>query len=81
MKNLIYSVLVVLVLSTSGMAYLDPSVMTYLIQSIAGIVIAVGAVFAIHYHKLKKKVNKVLKVDENSKKEEEEELVVFEKDK
>ena len=40
-------------------AYIDPSVMTYLIQVIAGIVVAVGAVVGIYFRKAKKKVAKV----------------------
>ena len=34
--------------------YIDPSVTTYLIQAIAGVVIAVGAGLAIYFRKAKK---------------------------
>ena len=49
--------------------YIDPSVTTYLIQAIAGVVIAVGAGFGIYIAKAKKKVNDKLGIDENRNKE------------
>lgn len=60
-------------------AYIDPSVMTYLIQVVAGIVVAVGAVAGIYFRKAKKKVSEKLGIDENKNKEvESDELVVDE---
>ena len=56
-------------------AYLDPSVMTYAIQIIAGIVVAVGAVVGICWRKAKKKVADKLGIDENAKKEVEDDIV------
>jgi hypothetical protein len=50
-------------------AYIDPSVMTYMIQVVAGIVVAVGAVAGIYFRKAKKKVSEKLGVDENKNKE------------
>lgn len=49
--------------------YLDPSVMTYAIQAIAGVVIAIGAVVGIYWRKAKKKVSDKLGIDENKNKE------------
>ena len=49
--------------------YIDPSVMTYTIQAIAGVVIAVGAALAIHFRKAKKKLAEKLNIDENRNKE------------
>lgn len=49
--------------------YLDPSVMTYAIQAIAGVVIAIGAVAGIYWSKAKKKVSDKLGIDENKNKE------------
>lgn len=49
--------------------YIDPSVMTYLIQVIAGVVIATGAVVAVIFRKAKKKVSNTLGIDENKNKE------------
>ena len=43
--------------------------MTYMIQAIAGIVIAVGAVAAVFIRKAKKKVSNKLGIDENRNKE------------
>lgn len=57
--------------------YIDPSVMTYAIQAIAGIVIAVGAVFAVYFRKAKKKISNKLGIDENKNKEvEDDEIIV-----
>lgn len=50
-------------------AYIDPSVMTYMIQVIAGIVVAVGAIAGVYFRKAKKKVNEKLGIDENKNKE------------
>ena len=60
----------------SANAYLDPSVMTYVIQAVAGIVIAVGAVVGIYWRKFKKKVNDKLGIDENANKGVEEDIVI-----
>ncbi len=51
------------------LAYIDPSVVTYLIQIIAGVVIALGAVFTIVWRKAKKKASETLGIDENRNKE------------
>lgn len=56
-------------------AYLDPSVMTYAIQVIAGIVVAAGAVVGVYWRKAKKKVQDKLGIDENAKKEIEDEVI------
>lgn len=53
----------------SPKGYIDPSVMTYAIQAIAGIVIAVGAAVGIHFRKAKKKLAEKLNIDENKNKE------------
>ncbi|MBQ8189476.1 MAG: hypothetical protein IJZ44_06825 [Lachnospiraceae bacterium] len=50
-------------------AYVDPSVITYVIQAVAGIAIAVGAAVGIYFRKAKKKLNEKLGVDENRNKE------------
>ena len=49
-------------------AYIDPSVMNYAIQAVAGVVIAVGAA-GIYWRKAKKKIDKSLGIDENRNKE------------
>lgn len=63
--------------STTAFAYLDPSVMTYTIQVVAGVVVAVGAVIGIYWRKAKKKVQDKLGIDENAHKEVEEDVVEF----
>lgn len=60
----------------NGNAYIDPSVMTYMIQVVAGIVVAVGAVAGIYIRKLKKKLSEKLGVDENRNKEVESDDIV-----
>lgn len=86
MKN-IKKILVVAALAVCSMmafglnasAYIDPSVMTYLIQVIAGIVIAVGAIAGVYFRKAKKKVSEKLGIDENKNKEvESDEIIVDE---
>ena len=53
----------------SNKGYIDPSGMTYTIQAIAGVVIAVGAVIGIRIRKAKKKLAEKLNIDENKNKE------------
>ena len=57
-------------------AYVDPSVMSYTVQAIAGVAIALGVVFGVVWRKIKKGTNKVLGRDENSGKEIEEDIEV-----
>ncbi len=60
--------------------YIDPSVMTYAIQAIAGIIIAIGAFVGIYFRRAKKKINNKLGIDENKNKEvETDEIVVKDK--
>lgn len=58
-------------------AYLDPSVMTYTVQIIAGVVVAVSAVVGILWRRAKKKVQNKLGIDENAKKEVEDDIVEY----
>lgn len=55
-------------------AYIDPSVMSYTVQAIAGVAIALGVVFGVVWRKVKKGANKVLRRDENAGKEVEDEV-------
>lgn len=61
--------------------YIDPSVMTYTIQIVAGVVVAAGAVAGVLWRKAKKKVQDKLGIDENANKEVEEDIVEFEEEK
>ncbi len=58
-------------------AYVDPSVMTYTIQAVAGAIIALGAVIGVTWRIMKKKAQKALKIDENQKKEVEEDVQII----
>ncbi len=63
-----------------NLLYVDPSVVTYGIQALAGVIIAVGAVAAILWRKAKKKVANALKLEEKSKKEQDEEITLIDED-
>ena len=81
MKRLKYvgvSLCTAVMLMGTAHAYLDPSVMTYTIQVVAGVVVAVGAVAGIYWRKAKKKVQDSLGMDENAKKTVEEDVVELE---
>lgn len=71
----VFALGLMLTFSTTAYAYLDPSVMTYTIQVVAGIVVAVGAVIGVYWRKAKKKVQDTLGIDENAKKEVEGEVI------
>lgn len=76
--GLVYTAFVCMLLfGVNGNAYIDPSVMTYLIQAVAGVVVAVGAVAGIYWRKAKKKVSETLGVDENANKEVESDEIVI----
>ena len=55
--------------------YVDPSVMSYTIQIVAGVAITIGAIVGIAFRRMKKKVKKTLNIDENKNKEVEEDIV------
>jgi hypothetical protein len=56
-------------------AYIDPSATTYLIQAIAGIVIAVGSVGIIFWRRTKRKLKDKVGIDFDKNKETEEAVV------
>lgn len=61
-------------------AYIDPSATTYLIQAIAGIVIAVGSVGIIFWRRAKKKLKDKVGIDFDKNKETEEAVVAVKTD-
>lgn len=63
------------VFSSTAFAYIDPSVTTYAVQVVAGVAVAVGAVIGIYWRRAKKKVQEKLGIDENAKKEIEEDII------
>lgn len=68
-----------LLFGKNGNAYIDPSVMTYIIQAVAGVVIAVGAVIGIYWRKAKKKVQDKLGIEEIKEVESDEIIISYEK--
>ena len=61
-------------------AYIDPSVMTYMIQVVAGIVVAVGAVAGVYLRKAKKRFSEKMGIDENKNKEVESDDIIVDDD-
>ena len=61
-------------------AYIDPSATTYMIQAIAGIVIAVGSVGIIFWRRAKKKLKDKVGIDFDKNKETEEAVVAVKAD-
>ena len=57
------------------LSYVDPSVMSYTIQALAGVAIALGVVFGVVWRRVKRGANKALGRNENSGKEIEDEIV------
>ena len=55
-------------------AYVDPSVMSYTVQAIAGVAIALGVVFGVVWRKVKRGANRALGRNENAGKEIEEDV-------
>ena len=80
MRNMWVFVCFAVMLMGNAHAYIDPSVMTYTIQVVAGIVVAVGAVVGVYFRKAKKKVQDKLGIDENAKKEVEDDIVEINND-
>ena len=56
-------------LVTPAFAYIDPSVMTYTIQAVAGVAVALSAVAGVALRRGRKVFVRILDIDENSKKE------------
>lgn len=75
--SLICAVSLFFVFQINSFAYLDPSVVTYLVQAIAGVVIAGSAIFIVLWRKFRKKVSKTLNIDENKNKTVEEDVVIL----
>ena len=66
-----------MMLSTTAFAYIDPSVMTYTVQIVAGIVVAAGAVVGMWWRRIKRRLYGTLGIDESAKKEVEEDIVSY----
>ena len=57
------------------LSYVDPSVMSYTVQAVAGTAIALGVVVGVVWRKVKRGADRVLGRDENAGKEVEDEVV------
>ena len=58
---------------STALAYIDPSAMTYLIQIIAGVVIAAGAAVGFYWRRIKRAISKRKNKEEEEAYEEEDE--------
>ena len=58
------------------LAYVDPSVMSYAVQAVAGVLIAGSVVFGVVWRRVKRNAQKALHIDENAGKEVEADLEV-----
>lgn len=56
-------------LAEPAYAYVDPSVMTYTIQALAGVAVALSAVLGVVFRKTRRKLFAMLKIDENARKD------------
>ncbi|MCQ2455815.1 MAG: hypothetical protein MJ096_00500 [Clostridia bacterium] len=70
---LFFFVCAMIMCTTYAMAYLDPSAMTYIIQVIAGVVIAAGAALGFYWRRIKRAISKKKKGDDEDEDEDEEE--------
>ena len=70
--DLIYTLVLTLVwwalLPATAQAYVDPSVMTYTIQALAAVVVALSAVLGVAFRRSRKVLFRLLKIDENANK-------------
>lgn len=72
-RTVLYTVLssagIVLACPELAFAYVDPSVVTYAVQAIAGVAVAISAVVGVAFRKVRKKLFEVFNIDENARKE------------
>ncbi|MBR2680687.1 MAG: hypothetical protein IKE23_08040, partial [Exiguobacterium sp.] len=65
----VVSLLALPAFSEPAWAYVDPSVMTYTIQALAGVAVALSAVAGVAFRRTRKALLKAMNIDENAKKE------------
>lgn len=66
---LIAALLLAAALPLPAFAYVDPSVMTYTIQALAGVAVALSAVLGVALRRTRKVIMRILHIDENANKE------------
>lgn len=59
------AMLLLVLMPTPAFAYVDPSVMTYTIQALAGVAVALSTVIGVAFRRTRKKLLKILNIDEN----------------
>lgn len=72
-----FSACMLLMMSRTAHAYIDPSTTTFVIQAVSGVAIAVGAFVVVLWRKARKKVSQKLNLDENKNKKMEDEVVEY----
>ena len=77
LERIFFAVCFMCVFAMPAKAYIDPSVATYAVQAIAGVVVAVGAVAGIMLRKFKRMLQDKLGINENAKKEVEPDIEVY----
>ncbi|MCR5392857.1 MAG: hypothetical protein K6E65_06070, partial [Olsenella sp.] len=53
-------------MATPALAYVDPSVMTYTIQALAAVAVALSAVLGVAFRRTRKALMRILHVDEGA---------------
>ena len=66
---LVVAAILVAGFATPAYAYVDPSVMTYTIQALAGVAVALGAVAGVAFRRTRRALFRLLNIDENARKE------------
>ena len=77
---LLLAVYIMMFTMPAAHAYVDPSATTYIIQAVAGVVIAAGSVGIILWHRAKKKLKDKVGIDFDKNKETEEAVVAVKTD-
>lgn len=72
-----YFALLALATPALASAYVDPSVTSYALQAVVGVVVAAGAFFAVYWRRAKKKVQDKLNLQNHTQKEQEADAEVF----
>ena len=63
-----------------ALAYVDPSVMTYTIQALAGVAVALSAVLGVAFRRARRALMRLLRIDEDARKQAEPDLVAIDPD-
>ena len=63
-----------------ALAYVDPSVMTYTIQALAGVAVALSAVLGVAFRRSRRALMRLLRIDEDARKQAEPDLVAIDPD-